>query len=564
MKKRLFGIIFSIYLGFVNLVIGEKPNIIFIMSDDHTWQAVGSYESRFKHLNPTPNIDTLARRGMVFDQVICGNAICTPSRASIMTGQYSHINGVMTLDDRLPEPKQHLAHEMKKAGYQTAVIGKWHLRDLPSAFDYYKVLPGQGKYFDPEFFESGVKKKFRMQGHSTDCIMDSALDWFDNYRSLDKPFFLKLHFKAPHDYFEYAPRYESYLEDTVMPEPPSLWKRGEGSIATRGVNNELERVIGTSIGRRNFRRSYAADWQVADDLSDTEAKRAAYNIYLKKYLRCVKGVDDNIGRLLSYLKKEGLLENTVIVYTGDQGFFLGEHDMQDKRWAYEPSVRMPLIVSYPGVVPVNTRSDAIIENIDFPATMLDFAGLKTPSYMQGESFRTILETGKEPNSWKKAAYYQYWMHMAHHDVPGHIAMRTKRYKLIQFYGTAGNVGYRSERSKHATPAAWELYDLQVDPTESNNVYDDKKYRSTREKLKKQFTDLRVKVRASVIDEDFSDTAKARIVLVNQAINSNWVYNTASKQEAENNSKSYLEKFGNPETIEPYIVPWLRTANLDTK
>ena len=560
MKKRLFGIIFSIYLGFVNLVIGEKPNIIFIMSDDHTWQAVGSYESRFKHLNPTPNIDTLARRGMVFDQVICGNAICTPSRASIMTGQYSHINGVMTLDDRLPEPKQYLAHEMKKAGYQTAVIGKWHLRDLPLAFDYYKVLPGQGKYFDPEFFESGVKKKFRMQGHSTDCIMDSALNWFDNRRSTDKPFFLKLHFKAPHDYFEYAPRYESYLEDTVMPEPPSLWKRGEGSIATRGVNNELERVIGTSIGRRNFRRSYAADWQVADDLSDTEAKRAAYNIYLKKYLRCVKGVDDNIGRLLSYLKKEGLLENTVIIYTGDQGFFLGEHDMQDKRWAYEPSVRMPLIVSYPEVVTADTRSDAIIENIDFPATMLDFAGLKTPSYMQGESFRTILETNKEPNSWKKAAYYQYWMHMAHHDVPGHIAMRTKRYKLIQFYGTAGNIGYRSERSKHSTPAAWELYDLQVDPTESNNVYDDKKYRSTREKLKKQFTDLRVKVRASVIDEDFSDTAKARIVSVNQAINSNWVYNTASKQEAENNSKSYLEKFGNPETIEPYIVPWLRTAN----
>ena len=560
MKKSLLGIIFSVYLGFVNLAIGEKPNIIFIMSDDHTWQAVGSYESRFKHLNPTPNIDKLARRGMVFDQVICGNAICTPSRASIMTGQYSHINGVMTLNDRLPEPKQYLAHEMKKAGYQTAVIGKWHLRDLPLAFDYYKVLPGQGKYFDPEFFESGVKKKFRMQGHSTDCIMDSALDWFDNRRAMDKPFFLKLHFKAPHDYFEYAPRYESYLEDTVMPEPPSLWKRGEGSIATRGVNNELERVIGTSIGRRNFRRSYAADWQVADNLSDTEAKRAAYNIYLKKYLRCVKGVDDNVGRLLSYLEKEGLLKNTVIVYTGDQGFFLGEHDMQDKRWAYEPSVRMPLIVSYPQAIPANTRSDAIIENIDFPATMLDFAGLKTPSYMQGESFRPILETGKEPDNWKKAAYYQYWMHMAHHDVPGHIAMRTKRYKLIQFYGTAGNTGYRSERSKHATPAAWELYDLQVDPTESNNVYNDKKYRSIREKLKKQFIDLRVKVRASAIDKDFSDTAKARIVSVNQAINTNWAYDTASKQEAQNNSKSYLEKFGNLETTEPYIVPWLRTAN----
>ncbi len=562
MKISLLCVMCSILLGCVNFGLGDKPNIIFIMSDDHTWQAVGSYESRFKYLNPTPNLDKLAKRGMVFDQVICGNAICTPSRASIMTGQYSHINGVMTLDDRLPKPKQYLAHEMRKAGYQTAVIGKWHLRDLPSAFDYYKVLPGQGKYFNPEFFETDIKKKFKMEGHSTDCIMDSALDWFANRRTADQPFFLKLHFKAPHDYFEYAPRYESYLADIAMPEPLSLWDRGEGSIATRGVNNELERVIGTSIGRRNFRRSYDADWEVEENVSDAEAKRIAYNIYLKKYFRCVKGVDDNLGRLFSYLEKEGLMDNTVIMYTGDQGFFLGEHDMQDKRWAYEPSLRMPLIVSYPQRIPANTRSDAIIENIDFPATMLDFAGLETPNYMQGKSFRSILETGNEPVNWKKAAYYQYWMHMAHHDVPGHIAMRTKRYKLIQFYGTAGDIGYRSERSKHATPAAWELYDLQVDPTESNNLYDDQEYRSIREKLKKQFKELRVKVQANLINQEFSDKVKERITSVNKAIKNNWSYNTASKKQAELNSKLYLEKFGNPKTTEPYIVPWLRPGNLD--
>lgn len=561
MKKSLLLVLY-VYLGFINLVLGKKPNIIFIMSDDHTWQAVGSYESRFKHLNPTPNLDKLAERGMVFDHVICGNAICTPSRASIMTGQRSHINGVMTLDDRLPKAKQYLAHEMRKAGYQTAVIGKWHLKDLPSAFDYYKVLPGQGKYFDPEFFEVGVKKKFRMQGHSTDCITDSAIDWFVNLRSSEKPFFLKLHYKAPHDYFEYAPRYESYLEDIKMPEPLTLWKRGEGSIATRGVNNELERVIGTSIGRRNFRRSYDADWEIDESLSDNEAKIAAYNVYLKKYFRCVKGVDDNIGKLIAYLEKEGLMDNTIIMYTGDQGFFLGEHDMQDKRWAYEPSLRMPLIVSHPKSIPQNTRSDAIIENIDFPATILDFAEVNTPTYMQGESFRTILETGKESEDWKKAAYYQYWMHMAHHDVPGHIAMRTKRYKLIQFYGTSGSVGYRSERSKHSTPAAWELYDLQVDPTESNNVYDDKEYSSIREKLKKKFKELRVKVKANVIDNNLSDKAKARIASVNHAIENNWIYDEDSLRQAEINSKDYLEKFGNPKNSDPYIVPWLRPGNLD--
>jgi N-acetylglucosamine-6-sulfatase len=562
MKRRVLFVFGLIFLGSINLSFAEKPNIIFIMSDDHTWQAVGAYESRFKYLNPTPNLDKLASRGMVFDNAICGNAICTPSRASIMTGQYSHLNGVMTLNDRLPHEQQYLAHEMNKVGYQTAVIGKWHLRDLPTAFDYYKVLPGQGKYVNPEFFEIGKKNKFVMEGHSTDCIMESTLHWFKQIRSEDSPFFLKLHFKAPHDYFEYAPRYESYLSDVAMPEPLSLWDRGEGSIATRGVGGELERVIGTSIGRRNFRRSYAADWEVNKELSDEEAKREAYNIYLKKYLRCVKGVDDNIGRLFSYLEEEGLTENTIIMYTGDQGFFLGEHDLQDKRWAYEPSVRMPLIVSYPGQIPAGVRSDAIIENIDFPVTLLDFAGSSLPAYMQGGSFRSILTTAEEPDDWKKAAYYQYWMHMAHHDVPGHIAMRTKRYKLIQFYGSAGEPAYRSERSKGKTPAAWELYDLELDPTESHNLYGDKEHVLIQEKLKEQFLDLRVSVKAVEINENLSSQAKSRMKSVNEAIDSNWNDNAASKQQAILNSKKYFEQFGNPETTEPYLVPWFRPGNLD--
>ncbi|RZO84402.1 MAG: DUF4976 domain-containing protein [Kiritimatiellaceae bacterium] len=562
MKKKFLWIGCVVLLGWLLECEAEKPNILFIMSDDHTWQAVGAYESRFTHLNPTPNLDALAKRGMVFDRAICGNAICTPSRASIMTGQYSHLNGVMTLDDRLPEAKQYLAHEMKQAGYQTAIIGKWHLRDLPTAFDYYKVLPGQGKYFNPEFFESGQKKKFIEEGHSTDCIMDSALDWFQTRRDPNEPFFLKLHFKAPHDYFENAPRYDEYLAEVAMPEPLSLWDRGEGSIATRGVEGELERVIGTSIGRRNFRRSYDADWEVAEHLTDSEAKRAAYNVYMKKYLRCVKGVDDNLGRLFAYLEKEGLMENTLIIYTGDQGFFLGEHDMQDKRWAYEPSVRMPLIVSYPGAIKGGTRSGAIVENIDFPATMLDFAGVEVPSYMQGRSFRSLLETGEEAQDWKRAAYYQYWMHMAHHDVPGHIAMRTKGYKLILFYGTAGTPAFRSDRSKFPTPAAWELYDLKKDPTERHNVYDDPAYKVVRDKLKKQFKRLRAEVKAGQPVEGSHALSAAEVLAVNQAIEENWEYDAAAAMRAKKASAAYAERFADPDKCEPYIVPWLRPGNLD--
>ena len=561
MKIKKLVLFLIIILG-AEVVGDTKPNIIFIMSDDHTWQAVGAYESRFTYLNPTPNLDKLANKGMVFDNAFCGNAICTPSRASIMTGQYSHINGATTLNGRLPENKQFLAHEMKKAGYQTAVVGKWHLHDLPTAFDYYKVLPGQGKYFDPEFFEIGIKKKFRMKGHSSDCIMDSALAWFEEKRDPSQPFFLKLHFKAPHDYFENAPRYDSYLEEITMPEPLSLWNRGNGSIATRGHDNELQNIIGTSIGRRNFRRSYDADWEIKESLTDDQAKREAYNVYLKKYFRCVKGVDDNLGRLFDYLEKNNLTENTLIVYTGDQGFFLGEHDFQDKRWAYEPSLRMPLIISYPNNIPNGTRSDAIIENIDFPAMMIDFAGGNVPDYMQGKSFKSILESGIEPVDWKQEAYYQYWMHMAHHDVPSHIAMRTKRYKLILFYGTSGHEGFRSERSKLRTPPAWELYDLENDPFEANNVYDDPAYKEIIKNLKDRFKSLRSKALADKPEAAANQVIASHTKEVNKVINEFWDYSFEDYNKAIKISNEYAEQFSDPLKYPTYEAPWLRPGRLD--
>ncbi|MGK0238441.1 MAG: arylsulfatase A-like enzyme [Candidatus Pelagisphaera sp.] len=500
----------SLILGTFSLVAltlcaraADRPNILFIMSDDHTAQAVGAYATLLKDLNPTPTLDKLANEGIVFDNAFCTNAICTPSRACVITGQYDHVNGVFDLGGNITPENQSLPIQMRKAGYQTAIVGKWHLKQEPN-FDYYKVLPGQGKYFDTEFRIQGKeewpKNVVTHKGqHSSDAITDSTLEWFKNERDPSKPFFLCHQFKAPHDYFENAPRYQSYLADVTIPEPDTLYDVPDtfGSIATRGHNDELMPHIGTSIGKRNPRRSYAthlfqkfpeefpADYDPAR-LTERETTRIAYQGYLKKYLRCVKGVDDNLERLFDYLKAEGLYDNTVIIYTGDQGFWLGEKDYQDKRWAYDESARMPFIVRYPPSIPAGKRSDAIIENVDYPALMLDFAGAIIPDSMQGRSFREICETGQEPAGWKQAAYYRYWMHMAHHDNPGEMAIRTKDYKLIYFYGA----DYKGEKQ---TPPAWELYDLNRDPSELNNVYDNPEYKNVRNQLKAQFAQLRLDV-----------------------------------------------------------------------
>jgi len=517
----------------------KKPNIMFVMSDDHTSQAVGVYGGRLQKLNPTPTIDSLANEGMVMENAFCQNSICTPSRAAIITGQSAAVNGVITLSEAIPPERQYLAIEMKKAGYDTAVVGKWHLKQRPEAFDYFKVLPGQGFFFDPVFYEKGVtgkvtarKKNFgpdavQMKGHSSDCIADSALHWFKNIRDPKKPFFLKLHFKAPHDMFEYAPRYESYLADVKIPEPHNMRDRkNHGSIATRGHNDELVSYIGTSIGRRNPRRNYTKSGAWAKDLdktkSDEEIIGDAYQGYMKAYLRCVKGVDDNLKRVVDYLKAEGLFDNTVIMYTGDQGFWLGEHDYMDKRWAYEESMRMPFIVRYPGGVKVG-RSDAIVENIDYGPTMLDFAGVKTPDYMHGRSFKPILKTGKEPEDWKDAAYYHYWMHMAHHDNPAHIAIRTKRYKLIMFYGT----GWKGQTDPE-TPPGWELYDLKRDPSEDNNVYDNPEYAGVIKTLKQQ-----LKTRRAELGEDDPKFS------VNKVIDDFWDYDAEDRARAIKISNEYL-------------------------
>ena len=514
------------------VVTNRPPNILYIMADDHTAQAIGAYGGRLAALNPTPTIDRLAKEGMRLNKVFCMNSICSPSRASILTGQYSQSNGVLWLSQPLPPEKQYLPRLMHDAGYTTAIIGKWHLEAEPAAFDYYKVLPGQGRYFNPDFYEKekGVypHNLVHTQGHETDVATDSALAWLKN-RDQGKPFFCCLHYKAPHDDFENAPRYDNYLKDVEIPYPPSLFTNGNhGSIATRGDQDELTPYIGSSIGRRNVFRNmlYLGGLKRNSPLSDDDVKKASYQTYLKKYLRCVKGIDDNLKRVFDYLQTEGLMDNMVIVYTGDQGLWLGEHDYGDKRWMYEESMRMPLLVRYPPAIKAGSTSDALINNTDFAPTLLDFAGVPTPAYMQGRSFKSVLETGQPPAGWRTATYYRYWMHLAHHLNPAHFGLRTDRYKLIFFYGI------RADGGGIQTPPGWEFYDLAQDPEEMDNRYDDPKNAAIIADLKTQLKQLR---------EQYGET-DAKYPAVEKVIDRFWDSTDATRAEARQISHSAKTAF----------------------
>lgn len=465
-----------------------QPNILFIMSDDHAAHAIGAYGGRLASLDPTPTLDKLAGEGARFTNAFCTNSICTPSRATLITGQYSHVNGVTTLNGSVAGKDQHLARLMRDAGYDTAMIGKWHLKEEPN-FDYYAVLPGQGSYFNPILRqkEAGtwpnnvVRHAAYDNSHSSDVITGLSLEWLEN-RDKSKPFFLMHHFKSPHDNFENAERYDWLYQDTHIPEPATLWMEpNHGSQATEGT--------GTSVGKRNTRRNMGHHMFVDRDLPPNDYKLEAYQRYLKKYLRTVRGVDDGIARLLAALEEAGELDNTVIVYTSDQGFMLGEHDYIDKRWMYEESMRVPLLVRYPKEVEAGATIDALVNNTDFAPTLLDFAGVETPDFMQGRSVRPFLR-GRTPANWRTATYYRYWMHMAHHDNPAHYGVRTKDFKLIFFYGLPLDAPGAVQRP--STPG-WELYDLREDAHETRNVYDVPAYAETRDRLKRQLLELKQQV-----------------------------------------------------------------------
>jgi arylsulfatase A-like enzyme len=485
-------------LGFTEMSCSKEqsqPNILFIMSDDHATNAISCYGSRLSQIAPTPNIDRIAREGSKLINCFCTNSICTPSRASILTGKYSHLNGVYTLQDALDPQQQKVAKFLGQAGYQTAMIGKWHLKTEPSGFDYWNVLPGQGRYFNPVLKEKGTGEH-TYEGHSTDLITNFSIDWLAK-RKVSKPFFLMCHFKAPHEPWEYPKRLKDYLADVEIPEPESLWEdKTHRSDGSREYGFTLE-----TMAERQTKKKYHSETPLdKTGKSAKEIRKEAYQIFLKRYLRTITGVDENVGRLLDYLEKNGLAENTVVIYTSDQGYFLGEHNYIDKRWMYEESLRMPFLVRYPKEIKPETTSDEIVINTDFAPLFLDYAKVEPPEDMQGKSFRPIL-SGNKPGDWRQSMYYRYWLHTTR---PAHYGIRTKKHKLIFFYGLG-----LGKKGADITPTkvGWELYDLEKDPKEMNNVYNDPKYSKIVAELKMELLSLKKELKDE--DEKYPELMKVR-------------------------------------------------------
>ena len=503
MSLRLCSLVVLFCLVSVGWAHG-KPNILYIMSDDHAAHAIGAYGGRLAELNPTPNLDRIAREGVRLTNCFCTNSICVPSRATIITGQYSHRNGARTLNNGIRPEDQIVPRRIRQAGYETAIIGKWHLKHEPAAFDYYYVLPGQGSYFNPIFRTRGPlpwpQNTVRVAKydcvHSSDAITNASLDWLQNRKQKDKPFFLMHHFKAPHDNFENAERYDFLYADVDIPEPASLRDR-----AAHGPLGHM--AYGTSVSKRNTRRNMGHHMFVDQQLGDDQYTSESYQRYLKKFLRCVRGVDDGVGKLIAYLEETDQLEDTVIIYSADQGFMLGEHDYIDKRWMYEESLRMPFLIRYPKRFQPSVNTD-IINNVDFAPTLLELAGVREmPASFQGRSFVSNLE-GTTPDDWPRETYYRYWMHMAHHDNPAHYGIRTKFHKLIFFYGLPLDA---AGAQKNPTTPHWELYDLSKDPHEQNNVYEEPLYETVVKELKKRL--LAVKSRIGDTDEKYPELMQAR-------------------------------------------------------
>ncbi|MCY4064318.1 MAG: sulfatase [Chloroflexi bacterium] len=460
----------------------ERPNILFIMSDDHASHAISCYGSR---INQTPNLDRIADEGMRFDNVFCTNSICTPSRAAILTGTYNHVNGVTTLstpmDNRLPT----FVKDLQASGYQTGMFGKWHLGQgpahEPTGFDDWAVLPGQGLYHNPTFIfkDSEGSSRRPVHGYVTDLITDMTLD-FLRERDAEKPFFVMCHHKAPHRCWEPDEKHAHMYLNEDVPEPETLYD----DYANRASAAEAAEM---RMGLHHAPLDLKAE--IPHDLPEMELRKWAYQRYIKDYLRVVASIDDNVGRLLDYLDDEGLAENTVVVYTSDQGFFLGDHGWYDKRFMYEESLRMPYIMRYPGAIEAGGVNEDMILNVDFGPTYLELAGLPAQEAMQGRSFAGQL-SGESSDDWRGSMYYRYWMHKTHHNVYAHYGIRTHRYKLIYYYadamGTEGSIDETYEPE-------WELFDLEIDPFELNNVVDEPAYADLVVELKAEMHRLQAEV-----------------------------------------------------------------------
>ncbi len=456
----------------------ERPNILFIMADDHTSQAWGCYGSRLADYAPTQNIDRLRSQGALLQNCFVTNSISVPSRASILTGQYGHLNGAKTLQGRLDPERDNLAKRLQQAGYQTALVGKWHLKSQPAGFDYYNVLHGQGRYHDPILYEKGTNwegdgKEY--EGHSVDVITSQALKWLKKQEKKEDPYCMMLHFKSIHEPFYGPERYQWLYKGETLPEPLDLlWDESPKNKVFKGW--PLEILMNRFLERP---KRYAPPPLQLNTEDPDKKRQATYQKFIKDYLRGVAGIDESIGRVMEYLEKTGQAENTVVIYTSDQGYFLGEHNMFDKRFMLEESARMPFIIRYPKEIDPGTTVDDIILNIDFPELLLDYARTDIPDYMQGRSFRENLK-GNTPDNWRDAMYYHYWTHQERR--PSHYGIRTDRYKLIYYYGL--------QRMGHKPDACWELYDLKKDPQELANVYNKPEYKKVIEQLKKKLEALR--------------------------------------------------------------------------
>lgn len=479
----------------------QKPNIVFIMSDDHAYQAISAYGS---DLNETPNIDRIAKEGALFTKAFVTNSLSGPSRVAILTGKYSHLNG--KIDNQQPVynwDQQNFVRILQENGYQTAMVGKIHIPGSPQGFDYTNILPGQGLYYNPRFIENGVVKSY--PGYVTTLTTQFALDWLNDKRDKFKPFCLLLHQKAPHSNWQSETKYLELYEDKVFEVPDNFFDdysgRGKGAKnqniqITRNMDwgkilkFEIDPVTGkkTPFSRdleRQLNPDQLAAWRAAYNPKNEafiknppqgrELDKWKFNRYIRDYLKCIKSVDDGVGEVLDYLKENGLEENTIVVYTSDQGFFLGEHGWYDKRFMYEESLRTPFLIRYPKEIQAGTVSDKMILNIDYASTFLDYAGIKIPKDMQGESFRKIVN-GKSTN-WRDAIYYHYYEYPKPLLVMPHYGVRTERYKLIHFYGEIDE---------------WELYDLEKDPREMQSVYADPAYAKVRTQMHKQLTALQKK------------------------------------------------------------------------
>lgn len=451
-----------------------SPNILFIMSDDHAAHAISAYGSV---INETPHIDRIAGEGARFDNVFCGNSICAPSRATILSGTHSHVNGVLTLADRFDGRQVSFPRLLQDAGYQTAIFGKWHLghggEADPTGFDTWSVLPGQGDYHDPTFYVQGEERRF--EGYATDIITDFSLEWLE-HRDPDRPFMLMTHHKAPHRPWEPDEKHAHMYAGVDIPVPATF----DDDYATRPAAAAAVMRVGRDMTFTDLKE------EPPSDLSDEEARHWAYQRYIKDYLRCIASIDDNVGRMLDWLDANDLAENTIVIYTSDQGFFLGDHGWYDKRFMYEESLRMPFLMRYPREIAAGSAVEAMVSNIDFAPTFLDYAGLDVPSVMQGRSFREVAR-GDVPADWPRSIYYRYWMHLAQHGVPAHYGVRTATHKLIYYYGKALGTTDSVDRD---TDPYWELFDLEADPNELNNVYGNPEFASIQADLHAELDRLR--------------------------------------------------------------------------